>query len=737
MIRSSEWLKQNCTSLRRCRESHALLLRSGLFDHHLYVSKLISFLVTTTTHSFNYAHKIFTTVTSPDLFIWNTMIRGFARSSNPLTSISFFHLMINSGVAPDHHTYPFVLTACARLFSLQLGQTFHAMVIKVRLDSDIFVLNSLMKMYNDCGRHGYARRLFDDCSARDVVSWNVMIGGLINAGAHKDAFLLFDFMIKMDCPVRPDQITVISLVSACAQLGDYRRGRLIHSYIKDWELDLGNLRLGNAVIDMYCKCGDMSSAFNVFDEMYQVDVLTYTSMMSGLTASGRYQESLDLFREMQKEKVRPDDVAIVTVLSACARIGASEQGKYVHLLIERFQVRYDVVVETALVDMYAKCGNLDLALQVFHNMKLRNVFTWNAMITGLAIHGHGRQVLHLFRQMTCEENIIPDDVTFIGVLSGCSHAGLVEEGLRHLDLMMSREYNIRPRIEHYGCVVDLLCRAGLVGDAMTFMEDMPIRPNAALWASVLGACRRVGNEQLAEKVGKRVIELEPDSCGRYLMLSNAYAGYERWDEATKVRNQMKAKGISKIPGMSWTEVDGITHQFVAGDKYHVKTDAIYAMLEEMVRRVKAAAGHVASTSEILFDIEEEEKEHSVFLHSEKLALAFGLMASPPGSEIRIVKNLRVCSDCHSFFKAVSGIFDRYVVARDRSRFHHFRRGVCSCQDYWIKKIGNIFAGAGSTVCVSKRSWGTETESNLASNCLLKGFSKLITRVCQTIIGEPS
>lgn len=541
----------------------------------------------------------------------------------------------------------------------------------------MFVFNSVIQMYTSCGSLGDAQKLFDQSPRRDVVTWNVMIGGYVHEGHFQKAFDCFEEMKEME-NIRPDMVTMIGLVSACTELGDLDRGRFLHSYSKELGLDT-DLHLGNAILDMYCKCGDLVSAQKLFNEMRARDVSTWTSMISGLASSGHFQESLILFGQMQSEKVRPDEVTLVCVLSSCSQMGALDQGKYIHLLIERYMVEQDIVLETALVDMYAKCGSLDLALQLFARMRERNVFTWNVMIGGLAMHGHGQHAMELFEQMKFK-GVVPDDVTFIAVLSACSHAGLSDAGLKNFSAMKD-VHCIQPRMEHYGCVVDMLCRAGKVDQALAFIENMPIRPNAILWATLLGACRMHKHFVLAEMIGKRVIELEPESCGRYVLLSNLYASASRWDDALTIRKQMKSKGIEKTAGCSWIEVNGMVHQFVAGDRSHFQTELIYTMVEEMCQRVKLA-GHVSGTAEVLFDIEEEEKENSLFLHSEKLAIAFGLMSTSPGSRIQIVKNLRVCNDCHSFIKVISKLYERAIVARDRSRFHHFRQGSCSCMDFW-------------------------------------------------------
>uniref|UniRef100_A0A1D1YU43 Pentatricopeptide repeat-containing protein At1g08070 n=1 Tax=Anthurium amnicola TaxID=1678845 RepID=A0A1D1YU43_9ARAE len=673
-----DWLKERCTSVGNCKQLHALLLRTGLLSDNHSVSKLLSFLTHPAAGHLGYARSLFSQLGRPDSFIWNTMIRGHARGPDPHQALSFFRLMVGSGVAPEHHTYPFVLAACSRLRAVELGMRFHGEAVKVGLEADLYVINSLVQMYADCGNLDSARRVFDGSPARDVVTWNAMIGGYVHGARYDLAFRLFEVMLQ-EGGVEADEVTFLSLVSACAKMGDPNRGKWFHSFVKELGLDTGNLHLGNALIDMYYKCGDMESASLVFDNMTERDVLSWTSMISGLAGNGCFREALRLFGQMQREKIRPDKVVLGVVLSICAQTGALDQGKYAHLLMERYEVKCDVVLETALVDMYAKCGGIDLAMQIFNNMRERNLFTWNAMIGGLAMHGHGRHALELFHKMK-DENVIPDDVTFISVLSACNHAGFVDEGLQYFTIM-KEEYHIQPRMEHYGCIIDMLCRTRRVNDALGFMENMPIRPTAILWASLMGACRASGDMVLAERVAKCAIELEPDSCGRYIMLSNLYARTRRWDDATEVRNLMKAKGVEKNPGVSWIEVSGLVHQFVAGDNSHLQTDRIYMMVEEMCLRL-GLAGHVTGTSEVSFDIEEEEKEQSLFFHSEKLAVAYGLLTSAPGSSIRIVKNLRVCVDCHSFLKGVSKVFGREIIARDRSRFHHFRGGACSCFDFW-------------------------------------------------------
>ncbi|XP_052171038.1 pentatricopeptide repeat-containing protein At1g08070, chloroplastic-like isoform X2 [Diospyros lotus] len=674
---TADFLKSHCKSVRGTKQAHALLLRTHLFCDNLFASKLISFLASNS-GDILYASRIFAQIHSPDTYICNTMIRGFAKSHTPSESISLYYYMVRCGVPCDHFTHPFVLTACARLREVRLGPRFHSEVLKNGLEPDLFVANALIQFYGSCGWVGDACQVFDRSPVRDVVTWNVMINGYVERGLYEQAFGLYEEMLKLDC-IQPDGVTLISLVSACTQMGDLNRGKWFHSCSKELGLDK-NLTVGNAILDMYIKCGDLELAREVFLGMDERDVLTWTSMLMGLTSLGHFQESLDLFRRMQFEKIQLDEITLVSVLTACAQTGALDQGKYVHLLIDRYNMKRDIVLETALVDMYAKCGKIDLALQVFDKIRVRNVFTWNAMIGGLAMHGHGKEAIALFDRMK-HDQVMPDHVTFIALLCACSHAGLVEKGFE-MFRTMKEVIRLEPRMEHYGCMVDMLCRAGLINDALNFIETMPIEANSVVWAILLRACRMGGHFELAQRVGRRVIELEPDSCGRYVMLASVYAGLSQWDDASKIRNLMKRQGIEKIPGCSWMEFNGTIHQFVAGDKSHLLVKEIYAMIEEMTQRVSLDGGHAPAPPDVPFDIADEEKEYSVLLHSERLAVAFGLISTPPGSPIRIAKNLRVCNDCHSFLKVVSRIYNREIIARDRSRFHHFRYGLCSCSDYW-------------------------------------------------------
>ncbi|CBI29005.3 unnamed protein product, partial [Vitis vinifera] len=426
--------------------------------------------------------------------------------------------------------------------------------------------------------------------------------------------------------------------------------------------------------------GKRDDAFGLFSEMPCRDVVSWNSMLACYAQCGKPNEALALFDQMRAVGVKPTEATVVSLLSACAHLGALDKGLHLHTYINDNRIEVNSIVGTALVDMYAKCGKISLATQVFNAMESKDVLAWNTIIAGMAIHGHVKEAQRLFKEMK-EAGVEPNDITFVAMLSACSHAGMVDEGQKLLDCMSS-SYGIEPKVEHYGCVIDLLARAGLLEEAMELIGTMPMEPNPCALGALLGGCRIHGNFELGEMVGKRLINLQPCHSGRYILLSNIYAAAKKWDDARKVRNLMKVNGISKVPGVSVIELKGMVHRFVAGDWSHPESNKIYEKLNEIHTRLKSAIGHSADTGDVLLDMEEEDKEHALPVHSEKLAIAYGLLHLDSKEAIRIVKNLRVCRDCHHVTKLISKVYGREIIVRDRNRFHHFEDGECSCLDFW-------------------------------------------------------
>ncbi|CAN6470534.1 unnamed protein product [Victoria cruziana] len=562
--------------------------------------------------------------------------------------------------------------ACPKCTSMSHFLQIHAQVIKRGVESDPVAVRGIL-LFSAVSPHGslsHARSVFERIAEPDVFAWNTMIRGYVNGDFPSDALSLFSSMRRC---VSIDHYTFPFVIKACARLVLFPKGREVHGL--SFKLGLvSDVFVQNALVHFYGSCGGVESARQVFDEMPHRDVVSWSSVISCFANNGLADEALELFQRMQMQGVMPDEVTMLSVVAACASLGTLELGKWVHCMLVRKGYEINVSMGTALMNMYSRCGFVEGAVQVFDEMPLRNVLTWTALIMGLAVHGHSFQALESFSRMK-EAGVEPDDVSYVGVLSACSHGGLVQRGWELFNSMK------QPTIEHYGCMVDLLGRAGLLDDAYRFIDRMPIKPSAIIWRTLLGACANHGNVFLAEVVCRKVEELEPDHDGDYVLLSNIYGGTGRWDDKAGVRSSMKRKGIGKEPGRSLIEIGSAVHEFVAGDDSHPQYGDIRKMLAIIVERLKAA-GYSPTTSDVLFDVEEEEKESILAYHSEKLAVAFGLLSAKEGTTIRVVKNIRICRDCHAVMKHVSEIFQREIIVRDRNRFHHFRKGSCSCGDYW-------------------------------------------------------
>ncbi|MQL94041.1 hypothetical protein Taro_026695 [Colocasia esculenta] len=443
------------------------------------------------------------------------------------------------------------------------------------------------------------------------------------------------------------------LIHMYAELGMPECFRRVYEEVKD-----PDLVSQTAMVTACARCGEIDLARQLFDAMPMRDSVAWNAMIAGYEHLGRAREALRLFHLMQLEGMKVNEATMVSVLSACAHMGALDQGRWAHVYIERNRLYMTVTLGTSLIDMYAKCGDMKRAMEVFWTMRERNIYTWSTAMNGLTMNGAGESCLELFRLMQ-EEGVLPNEITFVSVLRGCSVAGLVEKGCEYFDMMISI-YRLEPWLEHYGCMVDLYGRAGRLDDALGFIHAMPIEPHVGAWGALLSACRIYKNTELGEYALKKIVELESRNDGAYVLLSNIYADSKNWDGANNVRELMKAKGVRKEPGCSAIEVGGEVHEFFVGDKSHPRYGEIEVMLGEMARRLRVA-GYVAKTNQVLFDIEEEEKEDALCWHSEKLAIAFGLISLQEGVTIRIVKNLRVCHDCHDATKFISKIFNREIV----------------------------------------------------------------------------
>ncbi|XP_047942217.1 pentatricopeptide repeat-containing protein At5g50990 [Salvia hispanica] len=437
-----------------------------------------------------------------------------------------------------------------------------------------------------------------------------------------------------------------------------------------------NVNSANLLIDSFVKNGEIDTAKKVFDVLPTRDVVAWNLIIGGYIRSGLFVEAVGMFEEMLVANIDPDGYTFASVLTACSKLGALNHGKYVHGLMRERRIELNYILSSALVDLYSRCGRIETAKSIFDTADKTDVSIWNSMINGLAMHGLAADAISVFSAMK-GENITPDPVTFIGIITACSHCGLVQQGRKYFD-MMKKDFSIQPQLEHYGAMVDLFGRAGLLEEANTIISEMPVEPDVVIWRTLLSACRTHKNSALAEfAVGK----MKHLSSGDYVLLSNIYCSAKEWDNAETVRYSMNKKRVHKSVGKSWVELHGAIHYFKAGDRSHPDTEPIYRVLEALSHRSRME-GYVPAPDLVLMDISEEEKEENLNYHSEKLALAFSILKSSPGTEISISKNLRTCLDCHCWIKIVSKVLHRVITVRDRIRFHRFEMGSCSCGDYW-------------------------------------------------------
>eukprot|EP01018_Ginkgo_biloba_P026224 Gb_06176 [translate_table: standard] len=572
--------------------------------------------------------------------------------------------------------YGFLLQTCSNKRALAEGKQVHTHIALSGLEDDVFLGTKLVTMYAICGSVVEARLVFDKILNRNVFFWTAMISGYVRNGFFREALVLY---YQMRCAgIQSDNFTFSCVLKACAGLSALQQGQQIHNHIIRSEMKSDTV-VDNTLVVMYAQCGRLEIARKVFDKISQRSLVSWSSMIAGCAQNGHANEALELFRKMQFNCVKLDWVVITAILPACGYLAALQQGKEIHGHMIRSESEPDVFVWNALIDMYAKCGCIEFARHVFDNMSEKDLVSWNTVIAGYGINGYGEVALALFHQMQ-QAGFMPNHITLIHILSACSHAGLVAEGWRLFNCM-SQDFHIKPRVEHYACMVDLLGRSGRLDEAEKFIQNMPLEPSSSVWGSLLGACRIHCNIELGERVAERVFQIDPENNGYYVLLSNIYATAGRWDDVAKVRIMMKERGLKKNPGCSWIEVKNKVYAFVAGDPSPPQSKEIYAMLERLAGDMKVA-GYIPATNFVLQNVEEKEKETFLCGHSEKLAIAFGLINTCSGAPIRIIKNLRVCGDCHSTTKFISKMFRREIILRDTNRFHHFKDGLCSCGDYW-------------------------------------------------------
>ncbi|KAL4580590.1 hypothetical protein LXL04_016790 [Taraxacum kok-saghyz] len=739
---------------------HAQIIHHSVHNHNYWVSILISH-CTRLRAPPPYTRLIFNSTDQPNVYAFTNMLKFYSNVGAHTDVITLFHSLRISGVTPDAFVFPIVIKSSGKD-----AVVIHGHVLKTGHQNDRYVRNAIMGMYAKYGGIGLARKLFDEMPERMAADWNLMISGYWRCGDESEARNLFDVMpeknvitwtamvtgysntqdlatarsyfdqmpeknivswnamlsgytqngyaeeaIKLfnkmiNSNIQPDETTWVAVISSCSERADPKLANslvkmldekkvklngFVHTALLDMYAKCGNLeasrkifnKLGafrnvvtwNALISGYTRVGDLNSARELFDEMPEQNVVSWNSMISGYAQNGQSTMAIELFKKMIKfEYVKPDEVTMVSVISACGHLGALELGNWALNFINENQIKLSVSGYNSLIFMYSKCGNMKEAQKIFNKMETRDVISYNTLITGFAAHGDGSSAIEIIKKMK-KDNFQPDRITYIGVLTACSHSGLIKEGQNLFESITT------PDVDHYACMVDLLGRVGKLDEAKRLIEKMPMTPHAGVYGSLLHASRIRKRLDLGEFAANELFKIEPQNSGNYVLLSNMYASMGKWGDVERVRKDMELIGVKKSTGWSFVEYNGKLHKFIVGDKSHERSKDIYKLLMELRKKMREL-GHNVDKGSVLRDVEDEEKEEMVGTHSEKLAVCFGILVSEKGSSIRVVKNLRVCWDCHEVMKIVSKLEGREIILRDNNRFHCFRDGLCSCNDYW-------------------------------------------------------
>lgn len=629
----------------------------------------------------NIARHLFDKIPEPDLVSYNTLISAYADRGEVCHAFELFEGLREKQIDMDGFTFSALVTAAGG--DISLIQQLHSLAVVGGFGSYVSVNNTLITYYSKNGFLGEAERLFSGIfEMGDEVSWNSMI---VAYGQHQEgscALALYQEMSRRD--LRIDMFTLASVLTAYTRLGDLLGGRQFHACLIKTGFHQ-NAHVASGLVDMYSKCGVGVFDFErVFSETPEPDLVLWNTMISGYSQNEDLsEEAVKCFRKMMRAGHHPDDGSFVCVISACSYLSSPLQGKQIHSLVIKSNIPSNqIAVNNALIAMYSKCGNLQDARKLFDSMTDHNAVSMNSMIAGYAQHGRGTDSLLLFKHML-KMDIRPTSITFIALLSACAHTGRVDQGHEYFT-MMKEKFGIEPEAEHYSCMIDLLGRVGKLVEAEKLINTMPHKPGAIEWASLLGACRKHGNIELANKAANKCIQLDPSNAAPYTILASMYASAGVWEEVVRVRKLMRDTGVRRKPGCSWIEVKRRIHVFVAEDSSHPFMNEIYDFWDEIFEKMKKA-GYVPDMRWALGrddGTKVRERELRLGHHSEKLAVAFGLISTIQGEPLLIVKNLRICGDCHNAIKIISKITNREITVRDTYRFHCFRDGHCSCGDYW-------------------------------------------------------
>lgn len=621
------------------------------------------------------AQVLFYRLPKRDVVTWSALIAGYALHGQGQEALEIYQQMQQEGLEPDIVTFVHLLKACSNVPALEHGKLIHAHLMESGLKLDLCLGSTLVDMYAKCGNLEDACLVFDRLPMRNLVTWSALISGYAHQGYGQEALQLFQQMQEEG--LMADKVMFVSLLQACSSIAALEQGKQIHAHIiqSGFEVDLF---VGNILVDMYAKCRSLEDAQMMFCRMPKQDVITWSALIHGCAHDGQGQVALQLFQKMQHMGLEPNGVTYICVLKACSIIAAFQQGKQIHSQIIECGFESQLFIGSTLIDMFVKCGSLEDAQRVFERLPERDVVTWSALIAGYAQHCNYVMSVQCFEAMQ-QTGLKPNGVTFLCLLSACSHLGLVENGCFHFR-KMKEEHGLSPTIDHHNSMVDVLGRGGLLMEAEDLLETIPFRSNLVGWTSLLGSCKTHRNVTLGRRCFDCIVTMKDESARSYVLMSSIYIHAGMRADAEKVEEMRRCVNLWKKPAKAFIEMDSQVHDFTVGDTTHPQIDAIHEKLGTLNVQMREE-GYVPALDLILDPLSNEEKEDALCGHCEKLAIAFGLISAPQGTTIRVAKNLRMCADCHNVAKIISKIELREIVVTDAYCIHHFKDGVCCCKEF--------------------------------------------------------
>lgn len=620
---------------------------------------------------------------------------GYTKSDQPEQGVLVFLEMLGAGARPTSYTLGSVLDACSSLGFVEFGKQIHAYAIKCHAEVDKRAGNFLCILYSKYGGLDSAVKAFRRIKEKNVVSWTAVISACDDHSHPLMGLRLFLEMLQEG--IQPNEYTLTSVLSSSCASQALLFGAQVHSMCNKLGF-ASNSAIANSIIYLYLKFGWVNYANKLVDQMDTIGTITWNTMIAGhaqmmdlvqddISAHSSGNEALHIFQKLTRSGAKPDPFTLSSVLTVCSKLVALEQGEQLHARIIKTGYLSDAVVGTALVNMYSKCGSIDEASKAFEQIPVATLFSLTSMITGFARHGQSQKALELFNNMR-HVGIRPNKVTFVGVLLACSLAGMVDEAMYYFELMKS-EYKIKPTMDHFACLVDMFLRLGQLDKAFDFVKEMEIQPNEFIWSILVAGCKSHGRLDIGFHAAEELLSLKPKRTETYVLLLSMYYSMGRSKDLSRVKQLMKEQGVENLKDWSWIRFKGTVYLFKPDDQLGLQSAGMYELLEDLLNKSKALGyepgprGSLDVTNGIEGTDEGEEGSplFSAVYHSEKLALAFGLLNMPNAVPIRVIKNTGMCRDCHSFIKFVSLLVSREIIVRDCRRLHKFKDGYCSCRDY--------------------------------------------------------